>query len=429
MPEINVESKDVYWARVSKYGFFTTQVLQTAFPIALAVMDRVERYVLHVDDKQVVAFLKSYTSSFNMIGIAGVIIAQVAISAISLTGIEECHWTVDAFFITSLVTGCLSVFLSTIIGPAFYGLHSAEDIKDFPIKPTPSVQAQEFSTKVSEVEKLDYLVNGIGDHEIDQKVASAYAAIMLVLPFNVLGYSLGTFLMGMGIYLGQLYTERLVPSYGSGSIGILAFYLVSFLFGIGMYSVAEFLKSRESAPLVRWRRILVGRRIRMPGDQRGANSPNDEDNDNGSTRSIPVSGSFQQYTNGNEPLHNHANQNERQAEDTKYTTESESNPPATSAGASVRSTTNNPPVQDPANPDKPRAPESQASTNNSPASEQEPQNPPITSNAAALHQADARPAHPPKGVQDLLKELIRAQEESLCINPRLLEVLSTEKRG
>ncbi len=59
------------------------------------------------------------------------------------------------------------------------------------------------------------------------KVPSVYAATMLAAPKSVLGFTLSTFLIGLGIYLGKLYTAQLTPSYGSRSIGILAFYLVS----------------------------------------------------------------------------------------------------------------------------------------------------------------------------------------------------------
>ena len=36
-------------------------------------MRKVEEHVFHAEDKDVVAFMKSYTSSFNMIGVAVVL--------------------------------------------------------------------------------------------------------------------------------------------------------------------------------------------------------------------------------------------------------------------------------------------------------------------------------------------------------------------
>ncbi len=123
-------------------------------------MEQVERHVLNADDQHVIVFTKSYTSSFNMIGVAvgvhrngiqtmlltvqGAIIAQVAISALSLTGLEDSHLMVEAFFVASLVTGCLSVFFSCAISPAFHGLHTAEDIKDFLTKPMSLANTRNF---------------------------------------------------------------------------------------------------------------------------------------------------------------------------------------------------------------------------------------------------------------------------------------------
>lgn len=87
------------------------------------------------------------------------------------------------------------------------------------------------------------------------KVASPYAAIMLVVPMTLLSSALNTFLIGMGIYLGKLYTAKLIPSYGNGNLGILLLYLCSALFGIGMYYIPESLKQQEATPLEPWRRI------------------------------------------------------------------------------------------------------------------------------------------------------------------------------
>jgi hypothetical protein len=83
------------------------------------------------------------------------------------------------------------------------------------------------------------------------KVASSYAALMLVVPMTLLNISLNALLIGLGIYMGMLYTAKLVPSYGSGSIGILIFYLVSALFGIGMYYSSQSLNPMENTRLVR----------------------------------------------------------------------------------------------------------------------------------------------------------------------------------
>jgi len=47
----------------------TAWLLQHAFPDAFFVMDRVERYVLRASDQDILGFLHSYSSSFNMVGV------------------------------------------------------------------------------------------------------------------------------------------------------------------------------------------------------------------------------------------------------------------------------------------------------------------------------------------------------------------------
>ena len=52
------------------YGKPMEWVLALLYPDAVEVMDKVDQHVLRGDDQTVVAFLKSYTASFNMIGVA-----------------------------------------------------------------------------------------------------------------------------------------------------------------------------------------------------------------------------------------------------------------------------------------------------------------------------------------------------------------------
>jgi hypothetical protein len=183
----------------------------------------------------------------------------------SLQRIEDSHWTAQASFVISLVAGCLSVYYSCAISPAFQGLHSAEDIKDFLSKPAPSAEMRKYNTiwrqhwfkhksSTQELEvtgKLNEIIN-----EGRWTVPSAPAAIMLVVPMTLLNAALGFFILGLGIYLGKLYSASLIPSYGAGSIGILVCYILAVVFGLHMYYSALSLKYTEAIPLTRWRKSL-----------------------------------------------------------------------------------------------------------------------------------------------------------------------------
>lgn len=62
--------RDEFRVGRSKYALLTSLWLRMCLPDALDVMHRIENYVLRASDEQVVAYMQSYTSSFNMIGVA-----------------------------------------------------------------------------------------------------------------------------------------------------------------------------------------------------------------------------------------------------------------------------------------------------------------------------------------------------------------------
>jgi hypothetical protein len=99
-------------------------------------------------------------------------------------------------------------------------------------------------------ENLDSLNQYMG------KVASAYSAAMLVTPMYLLNIALGTFLIGLGVYLGKLYTANLNPSYGSDALGILIVYIVVALTGLSVFYVAQSFKYLENLPRERYNNLL-----------------------------------------------------------------------------------------------------------------------------------------------------------------------------
>ncbi|KAI0100913.1 hypothetical protein GGR51DRAFT_531374 [Nemania sp. FL0031] len=385
----------------AEHGVLVRFFLTFFFPDAAFVMDRVERYMLDTDDQHVIAFLESYTSSFNMIGVAVAIIAQVAISAISILGVEDPDWAIEALFIASLVTGCLSVFFSCATSPAFHGLHSAEDIKDFLTKPANTREFNESASELNNSLKRD--LKGLNEMEIADfiqaaedlkqrverarqmqrwKIASPYAAILLVVPMTLLNISLNTLLMGLG-----LYTAQLVPTRGFESIGIVVIYLVSALFGI-MYHYAPLnLKLLEAAPLKRWRRAWEDfeREVKIYARE---GAPNGEDNRGRLPRFRQSrhtrEGSGVRFTIEDENVHHVANPNELHFAE---------RPIISIEGDSLPLT-----------------------------EEQGPPNPPRTSHPVGASEAAGTS---PGNIQDILKGLIQSHEEILRLEQRLLQAFST----
>lgn len=190
-------------------------------------MNRVRKHVLDHEHSmseewnsshEALAIKTSYASSFNMISVTvsyclsmvsflndkvrltldcqGAITAQIAITVLSLAGVDQMHWTVTAAFLTSLIAGLLSVYYACIIQVWLAGMHSAEEVRDW------------FTTK--------RLISS-GQQKWTE-IPSYNAALLLVAALQLLNWSLVSLLAGVGIYYGLFFTEKLGALGGSGNI-------------------------------------------------------------------------------------------------------------------------------------------------------------------------------------------------------------------
>jgi uncharacterized membrane protein YedE/YeeE len=176
------------------------------------VIKRVRVHLLDRGVDQVEVFKRSFTEGFAMVGIAGAIIAQIAFTGLSLNNIHT-HWTAHAVFVISLVAGCFSVYFSCTIQLVLSSLPGSQEL-------------------------LDWITRPDGKSTPGSRVPSLYAAILLVLPSQLLNLSLGAFFVGLGIYLGFLCTRDLREVAGPESaLAILIFYIVSTAVFLGMYGI------------------------------------------------------------------------------------------------------------------------------------------------------------------------------------------------
>lgn len=258
--------------------------------------------------------------------------AQVAITALSLSGLTNSHWTTEAFFIVSLVCGSLSVFLSCVMHPATQGLHDGDRVRDWLSKPTTSSRKHTLYANLKAAELAVLLPESIASEEptsqpslppplptsiprrlqTDQEnhvslyallflsesrnlrllgrdftkwlkrepiipnndpfhhlsivktelsahrweVASCYAAMMLVIPNRLLTLSLSYFIIGLGIYLGRLYTKNLIPTYGSGSLGILIMFIATTVLALLGFYIPRAMKNQEVWALDRYEELV-----------------------------------------------------------------------------------------------------------------------------------------------------------------------------
>lgn len=244
-------------------------VVATVFSATLRTMDRVERSVL-TPNGDPVAFRNAFVSDFNSLAVTGAIISQVAITAIALPFVREVHWTAQGAFITSLVLGCLSVFFSTRIQRSLTALASAEDVKDWLCKPVSHKDYTSFEKELRpRITRAQAAPAAGGERDLVRKEivqflekhrwkhASFYSCASLSTPPELLNSSMGAFLVGLGIYLGCVWTQDLDPVAGkTASRALLICYVTVAALGIGRFYWADQGKEKELSPIREWLRDL-----------------------------------------------------------------------------------------------------------------------------------------------------------------------------
>jgi hypothetical protein len=108
------------------YGVITALYLSVS--AAGGIVKRIRHRIIDHDLEQARLLKKSYTESFNMIGVAGAIIAQITFTALSLGRVSGTHWTAYGAFLVSLISGCLAVYFSCSLQLLLSALHSPDDI-------------------------------------------------------------------------------------------------------------------------------------------------------------------------------------------------------------------------------------------------------------------------------------------------------------
>ena len=86
---------------------------------------------------------------------------------------------------------------------------------------------------------------------------SLYSALMLATPSNLINMSLGSFVIGIAVYLGFLWTRNLDTSAGTDdSRNVFIIFLICVVFCISSYSIPHALKDREVICVRLYRRLL-----------------------------------------------------------------------------------------------------------------------------------------------------------------------------
>jgi hypothetical protein len=191
------------------------------------------------------------------------IVAQIAITALSLDDISRTHWVARAFFTFSLVSSIMAVYYATsqfrILGRCL----QAEQVKAW--------------------------IRGKDKYKKHLYLPSSASVLTVSAPNMLLSSALNSFLIGLGIYLGFTWTRGLDEAAGvDGSRAVFITYLVGLVFCYGVYALSGAVVANES--YVSESDLLYGKKQDMlpttePNPRDSGNSMNHA---NGSTFNVPM---------------------------------------------------------------------------------------------------------------------------------------------
>ncbi|THY43915.1 hypothetical protein D6C90_08436 [Aureobasidium pullulans] len=255
-----------------EHGAFRAAILLVLFPDARKVMNRIEKHVLRSKSDNAMLMKKALAEDCTMLAVAAAIVAQIAITALSLGNSETIHWTASAAFVISLVTASLSVFYACLLQQHISGLFTSEDVKSWLSKPASKYEMELLEIMALQLRRVQSQWQDVGllsditqlasepyrkeiedfAQECKWKTASFNTAFMIKVPSLLLNWSVGAFVLGLGVYLGCVWKpdEKSSP-WRNGSLGVLITYLITTVGGLLLYYVPKAGKILESSTLRR----------------------------------------------------------------------------------------------------------------------------------------------------------------------------------
>ncbi|KAK4445175.1 hypothetical protein QBC34DRAFT_413654 [Podospora aff. communis PSN243] len=186
---------------------------------------RSEFEVLASDNDQVATdFKKATQDESNMIAVAGTIVAQIAITALSLSGLSQAHWAARGLFTFSLVSSIIAVYYA-------------------------SSQHRTIGRCLNASQIRAWIVNnegwgGVGFYDTRKCMGTvrkpcASSILSISAPVLLLSASLNSFLAGFGVYLGFVWTRNLDgEATTSDSRGVFLVYVIALGVCYGIYALS-----------------------------------------------------------------------------------------------------------------------------------------------------------------------------------------------
>ncbi|KAI0540096.1 hypothetical protein GGR58DRAFT_462332 [Xylaria digitata] len=150
--------------------------------------------VINLKDENIAFKLKKLVQEESeIVAVAASIIAQVAITALSLNALSQAHWTARGSFILSLVSAIMAIYAASSEYRMFCWCVNAEEIQQW-IMGSSKFQLREESNRPK------------------KHIPSIASVITISAPFALLVAALNSFLVGFGIWLGFVWTRNLDPN-------------------------------------------------------------------------------------------------------------------------------------------------------------------------------------------------------------------------
>ncbi|KAF2856639.1 hypothetical protein T440DRAFT_549993 [Plenodomus tracheiphilus IPT5] len=145
-------------------------------------LERVEQIVREASDDEILRLRNSQLDVTKLVAVVAALLAQAALSSLSLPKLEETHYSARALLTGSLILGLLALFFTC-------------------------VQQREFGQYVQPEEIRAWLSTEEESGGKDRR-SSIIAHQLLQAPFEMLGVSVNMFIAGLGVYEGSAFTRN-----------------------------------------------------------------------------------------------------------------------------------------------------------------------------------------------------------------------------
>ncbi|KAF2671958.1 hypothetical protein BT63DRAFT_422471 [Microthyrium microscopicum] len=215
-----------------------------------------------LDDNDALDYRKAVQEECTMLSVASAIVAQIAITGLSLDKLSQAHWTARAFLLVSLISSLVAVYYATtqhrILGRLLKGSQIRSWIRGKMLSVNPQTQLTAVFVR------SDSMLGDPADYEDDSYedpgrahsalmrrcfTPSVAAVITISAPQLLLSTSLFTLIIGFGLYFAFIWTRKLdTDAQGSDSRTNFIIYVVSTVVCLSAFSISRLIQNNDNSP-------------------------------------------------------------------------------------------------------------------------------------------------------------------------------------